>query len=94
MANVKLNNKSLLERLQAEVTLKLGKKISQQEILDKSIEFAYNRLREFVSDSINVDHPKLTREIVERIKKDAIDAPIAHPELSDDELLYGLKRES
>jgi len=33
MANVKLNNKRLLEKLQAEITLKLGKKMSQQEVL-------------------------------------------------------------
>jgi len=49
MSSVKLNKKSLLEKLQAKITLRLGKKISQQEILDKSIEFAYNRLDEFIS---------------------------------------------
>jgi len=85
---VKLNNKSLLEKLQANITLKLGKKISQQEILDKSIEFVYNRLDEFISE--NLDPPKLTDEIIESIKKNAIDAPLEHPEKSDDELIYGL----
>jgi len=88
MANVKLNNKSLLERLQAEITLKLGKKISQQDVLDKSIEFAYDRLDEFILQ--NISHPRLTKELIERIKKNAIDAPIEHPEKSDDELIYGL----
>ena len=91
MANVKINNKSLLEKLQAEITLKLGKKMSQQDILDKSIEFVYNRLGEFISE--NIEHPRLTKEIIERIKKNVIDAPLAHPDKSDDELLYGLKRE-
>ena len=33
---MKMNNKAVLERLQAEIVLKLGKKLTQQEILDKS----------------------------------------------------------
>ena len=88
MANVKLHNKSLLEKLQAEITLKLGKKISQQDVLDKSIEFAYERLDEFILK--NISHPRLTKDLIERIKENAIDAPIEHPEKSDDELIYGL----
>jgi hypothetical protein len=88
MANVKLNNKRLLEKLQAEITLKLGKKISQQEILDSSIEFVYNRLEEFISEKI--EHPPITDNLIKRIKENAIDAPLMHPEKSDDESIYGL----
>ncbi len=88
MSSVKLNKKSLLEKLQAEITLRLGTKISQQEILDKTLEFVYNRLDEFILE--NIDSPKLTLEIIERLKKNAIDAPLEHPEKSDDELIYGL----
>ena len=88
MANVKLNNKSLLERLQAEITLKLGKKISQQDLLDKSIEFVYKRLDEFVSE--HIVHPPITNELIRRIKESAIDAPLEHIEKTDDELIYGL----
>lgn len=87
MANVKLNNKSLLEKLQAEITLKLGKKMSQQDVLDKSIEFVYKRLDEFISE--HIDHPPITNELIKRIKETAIDAPL-HPEKTDDELIYGL----
>jgi len=88
MANVKLNNKSLLEKLQAEITLKLGKKISQQDVLDKSIEFVYKRLDEFILE--HVDHPPITDELIKRIKETAIDVPLEHPEKSDDEIIYGL----
>ncbi len=88
MANVKLNNKSLLEKLQAEITLKLGKKMSQQDVLDKSIEFVYKRLDEFISE--HIDHPPITDELIKRIKESAIDRPVEHPEKSDDELIYGL----
>ncbi|KKN30413.1 hypothetical protein LCGC14_0834210 [marine sediment metagenome] len=88
MANVKLNNKSLLEKLQAEITLKLGKKMSQQDVLDKSIEFVYKRLDDFISE--HIDHPPITEELIKRIKETAIDVPLEHPEKSDDELIYGL----
>ena len=88
MANVKLNNKSLLEKLQAEITLKLGKKISQQDVLDKSIEFAYERLDEFILE--NIGHPRITRELIERIRKNRYDGPLEHPDKTDDELIYGI----
>ncbi len=91
MANVKMNNKSLLEKLQAEITLKIGKKMSQQDILDKSIEFTYNRLEDFIKE--NIKHPPITDELINRLKKNAIDTPLAHQDKSDDELLYGLKRQ-
>ena len=88
MANVKLNNKSLLEKLQAKITLRLGKKISQQDVLDKSIEFAYERLDEFIIE--NIDHPPVTDDLIKRIRENAIDEPIEYLEKSDDELIYGL----
>ena len=88
MTNVKLNNKSLLEKLQAEITLKLGKKMSQQDVLDKSIEFTYERLDEFILE--NTDHPVLTKDLIERIRNNRYEGPLEHPEKSDDELIYGL----
>ena len=88
MANVKLNNKSLLEKLQAEITLKLGKKMSQQELLDKSIEFTYNRLDEFFIE--NIDKPALTNDFIESLKKSASDALLYDSDKSDDELIYNL----
>lgn len=90
MANVKMNNKSLLEKLQAEITLKIGKKMSQQDLLDKSVEFVYNHLDDFLNEGI--DHPKITAELIERLRKNAYDGPLLHPDKHDDELLYGMKR--
>ena len=85
MVNVKLNNKRLLKKFQAEITLKLGRKVSHQELLDKSIEFTYNRLDEFL---INIDKPTLTNEFLEKLKESASDAPLYHSDKSDDELIY------
>ncbi len=90
MANVKLNNKNLLEKLQAEITLKLGKKMSQQEVLDKSIEFVYNRIDEFFIESI--DKPEVTKKFIEKLKKSATDAPLYHLDKSEDELIYNLQK--
>ena len=90
MANVKMNNKSLLEKLQAEITLKIGKKLSKQDILDRSIEFTYKRIDDFIKE--NIEHPPITEGLIQRLKNTAIDAPLAHQDKSDDELLYGLKR--
>ncbi len=88
MSSVKLNNKSLLEKLQAEITLRLGKKISQQEILDKGIEYVYNHLDDFILE--NIDSPKITDELIEKIINNAYDGELAHPDKSDDELIYGI----
>ncbi|MBN1215792.1 MAG: hypothetical protein JXA99_10185 [Candidatus Lokiarchaeota archaeon] len=88
MANVKMNNKIILEKLQAEIILKLGKKMTQQEILDKIVDFAYKRLDNFIYEE--VDHPILTEKIIERIKNNAIEMPIAQSDKNDDELIYGL----
>lgn len=88
MANVKMKNKIILEKLQAKITLKLGKKVTQQEILDRSVDFVYKRLDSFIEEQL--DHPKLTKNIIEKIKKNTINEPLAHPEKSDDELIYDL----
>jgi hypothetical protein len=88
MANVKMNNKNLLEKLQAEIILKLGKKISQQEILDRSVDFVYKKLDSFIQEEIS--HPELTKEKIEKIKRNAINVQLSHPEKSDDELIYDL----
>jgi hypothetical protein len=88
MANVKLNNKSLLEKLQAEITLRLGKKMSQQEVLDRSIEFVYNRIDDFFMESI--EKPEVTKKFIEKLKKSASDAPLYHLDKSEDEVIYNL----
>lgn len=88
MASVKMNKKKLLDKLQAKITLKLGKKLTQQEILDKSIKFAYKRIDTFISEQLQP--PKLTREKINKIRSNTIDAPLVHPKKSDDELIYNL----
>lgn len=86
-----MNNKSLLEKLQAQITLRLGKKISQQDLLDKSIEFVYKHMDEFLGESI--EQPRITDDLIERLKKNAYQKSLLYMDKHDDELLYGMKRE-
>ncbi|TXT63517.1 MAG: hypothetical protein BAJALOKI1v1_710012 [Promethearchaeota archaeon] len=88
MTSVKMNNKELLEKLQAKITLRLGKKPTQQELLDKSVEFAYKQIDTFIFEEFQ--QHTLTKEIIEKIRSNTIDAPLAYPDKSDDELIYDL----
>ena len=88
MANVKLSEKKLLEQLQAKITLLNGKKVSQQELLDKCIKFSDRNFEKFTQDEFY--EPRLTPEKIKLILEDTVDTGYNHPEKSDDELIYGL----
>lgn len=88
MANVKLTKKTLLDKFQARLVIDRGEKITQQELLDKCIEFSHEHYDEFVKEKLS--HPALTPELKQQILDMAVDCPVYHPEKSDDELIYGL----
>ncbi|TFF89132.1 MAG: hypothetical protein EU549_01665 [Promethearchaeota archaeon] len=88
MANVKLKNKKLLEQLQAKLVLIKGRKISQQEILDKCIEFSDSHLDDFINEKIMPS--ELTEEKIKSILSNAIDCPVYYQEKTDDEVIYDL----
>ncbi|MHA1266889.1 MAG: hypothetical protein ACTSRS_16750 [Candidatus Helarchaeota archaeon] len=81
-----MSKKKLLEKLQAQLTLLQGKKISQQELLDKCIEFSEEHVEEFINEKLST--PLLTPEKIERILSNPIDCPIYFKDKSDDELIY------
>jgi len=85
MKRVKLDNTDLLKKFQFELTLKIGKKISQKELLEKCVEFTYNRLEDFLFEIL--EKPQITDELIAKIRQNIIDAPLQHLERSDDELL-------
>ncbi len=87
MANVKLTNKIELDKLQAKIVLLFGQKITQQELLDKCISYSNDHFNEFLTTEFDFIRP--TDEIISKIKNSAIESGFAHPELSDDELIYG-----
>ncbi|MBD3230245.1 MAG: hypothetical protein GF329_18850 [Candidatus Lokiarchaeota archaeon] len=48
MPAVRIKNKKLLEEIQAKLKRKFGRKFSQQEILDRSVEYLYKNLDGFI----------------------------------------------
>ncbi len=88
MANVKLSEKKLLEKIQAKLVLLIGKKISQQEILDKCIKFSDHNFDQFIKNEF--DSPKITKELINKIISNTVQSGYHYPEKSNDELIYGI----
>ncbi|MGV9173151.1 MAG: hypothetical protein ACOC44_06735 [Promethearchaeia archaeon] len=68
MAVVKLNKKKTLEELQARLTMRLGRKITQQETLDYCVLLASQNFDNLVQ--ISDKAPILTAEKVEKFLKE------------------------
>jgi len=86
LANVKLSKKKMLDEIQAKLVL-LHQNLTQQDILDKSIEFIDRHFDTFVHEQIIT--PKLTQDKLDRIKKSIYTGELLFPALSNDDLLYG-----
>ncbi len=86
MSNVKLTRKDILERIQAKIVVEHQLKITQQEILDKCLGFAYLHWENFIREMIML--PSLSKEKLERILKGALDVPLYDLEKSNNEILY------
>jgi hypothetical protein len=71
MAVVKITNKQLLNDLQAKLTLQLGRKVSQQEIIDLCVNYASQNFDTIVKFASN--RPQLTpekaHEIIQRTER-------------------------
>jgi hypothetical protein len=80
--------KSKLEELQAEIKLKTGKKVTQQEILTQLIESAIESRSEFV-DSFRDAETALTEEEIRRFNEGQISSGLETDEEDIDEILYG-----
>jgi uncharacterized protein YaaR (DUF327 family) len=80
--------KSRLEELQAEIKLETGKKVTQQEILSRMVESAYESKAEFV-DSFREKTVPLSEAEIERMNEGTIDSGTETDEDDIDEILYG-----
>jgi len=82
--------KSRLEELQALVKLRTGRKVSQQELLDRLVEQAYDSREAFV-ESFRTDEEweGLSEEEIERWLSGTTDWGVATTEEDVDETLYG-----
>jgi len=67
MAVIKTTNKDIIDQLQAKLTLQIGRRFTQQEIVDLCIEFAQENLEELINRASNI--PRLTPQLADQILK-------------------------
>ena len=80
--------KSRLEELQAEIRLKTGQKVTQQELLTRLIDDAYES-REQIIDSFRGSTVPLSDEEKEAMKGGRISSGVETDEDDVDDVLYG-----
>ena len=80
--------KSKLEELQAEIKLKTGKKVTQQEILTQLIESAVESKTEFV-DSFRDGTWSLSEREIEAFNQGRFASGVETDEADIDDILYG-----
>ena len=86
--NVTDDAKSRLEELQAELRLRTGQRITQQALLSRLINDAYES-REEVIDSFREERVPLSDDEIERMREGRIRSGVSTDEDDIDEILYG-----
>jgi hypothetical protein len=81
-------SKSRLEELQAEIKLRTGRKVTQQEILSRMVEQAYESKSAFV-DSFRETTVPLSDDEIERMNQGTFDSGTETDEDDIDDILYG-----
>lgn len=82
------DTKSKLEELQAEIKLKTGEKVTQQEILARLVESAVESRSEFI-DSFRGTPVTLDESAIDRFNEGMITSGVETDEDDIDEILYG-----
>ena len=88
MSIVKISNKEALEKLQANFTLRLGRKLTQQETLDICIKSGLDNtdiLLQYIEDTPIVNKEKITAILKARDELANIPYDIESNELSEDD---------
>jgi len=80
--------KSRLEELQAEIRLRTGTKVTQQELLTRLIDDAYES-REAVIDSFRASTVPLSEDEKERMRRGRFSSGVETDEEDIDDILYG-----
>ncbi|MFB6124501.1 MAG: hypothetical protein ABEJ59_00910 [Halanaeroarchaeum sp.] len=80
--------KNRLEKLQARIRLETGRKVTQQAILERLVNDAYETSEEFVASFRETAVP-LSPDDIERLQRGRIDSGTETTEANIDEILYG-----
>ena len=82
--------KSRLEELQAEIRLETGENVTQQELLDRIVDEAYDSKEELIDSFRDDDEWEgLTEDEIERFLSGTTDWGVETSEEEIDEILYG-----
>jgi hypothetical protein len=81
-------SKSLLEELQAEIKLETGKKVTQQEVLARIVESAYESKADLI-ESFRDGHVPLSDEEREAFHSGMFSSGVETDEEDIDDILYG-----
>lgn len=73
MAVIKISNKDIIEKIQSKLTLQLGRRFTQQEVVDLCVDYAQDNLEELIGRASNF--PRLTPERVDQILKEIENLP-------------------
>lgn len=82
------DSKSRLEELQAEIRLRTGESVTQQELLSRLIDDAYGS-RDEVIDSFRSSTLPLTEEEKEQMRQGRVSSGVETDEDDIDDVLYG-----
>jgi hypothetical protein len=80
--------KSKLEELQAEIKLKTGKKVTQQEVLSRLVDSVSESRSEFI-DSFREAEVSLSDDEIEQFNEGMISSGVETDEEDIDDILYG-----
>ncbi|MDZ7850696.1 MAG: hypothetical protein U5K70_07850 [Halodesulfurarchaeum sp.] len=80
--------KSRLEELQALIKLETGKKVTQQEILERLVDDAYES-RDAIIESFETSTVPLSKAEISRMQAGRIESGVETTEDDIDEILYG-----
>ena len=80
--------KSRLEELQALIKLETGTKVTQQEILERLVDDAYES-RDAIIESFETSTVPLSKEEIGRMQEGRIESGVETTEDDIDEILYG-----
>ena len=83
---VRKKDKHIFDMLQAEFTLKIGKKITQMELFSEIIEFARSRKDSFFGRLLNLP---LSEKEIETLRRFQSDWDVVTEESEIDRILYG-----
>ena len=82
------DTKSRLERLQAEIRLKTGKRVTQQEILARLVEYAIESKADLI-DSFREKRVPLAESDREQFRDGMVSSGVSTSEEDIDDVLYG-----